>query len=59
MSESRPLVYVVVEKSADGEKHVKAVFTSEEAAREAIEQEFFDDFEYQIEPRTLYESMTE
>lgn len=58
-SPSSSLVYVVVENPSSEECRVKAVFESEEAAREAIEQEFPDFAEYEVVPRTLYESITE
>lgn len=59
MGLGKPLVYVVVEKPPDGDKRVKAVFKSEEAAQDAIEQEFSDRPDYDLVPQTLYESMTD
>jgi hypothetical protein len=62
MSEAKPLVYVVVEiplAEDSNERRVKAVFKSKEAAQEAIDQEFSSRlFDYEIVPRTLYESIT-
>ncbi len=59
MTSSIPSVYVVVENPESENYRVKAVFTSEESAQEAIEQEFPSTNEYDIEVRTLYESITD
>lgn len=59
MASSKPLVYVVVERPHSEASRVKAVFKSEEAAQNAITQEFSDLYDYDVVPRTLYESITD
>lgn len=58
MTSGKPLVYVVVERPHSEASRVKAVFKSKEAARNAITQESSDLYDYDIVPRTLYESIT-
>ena len=52
-----PIVYVVVEKKSSDNKRVKAVFESESDAKIAIREHFRNDSQYEIVPRSLYESL--
>lgn len=59
MDSGKPLVYVVVENPYSKDCRVKAVFETKEAAEEAIQEKFINSENYEIEARTLLESITD
>ena len=58
MASDESLIHIVIESPGSEEYSVKAAFESKEKAREAIEQEFPEAYDYEIVSRTLYKNIS-